>query len=190
MEMPLARPAPTGADADAVPRPERRASGRSSSPATASTSRGVRGPRQLAERLGIPVATSSAGKGSIAETHDLALGTVGRYSRNYANAAVRDADVILAIGTQLGGLVTDSYRLINPEPELIHVTSIPRSIGLNFPTALGLVADARTFLEALLEACDRVERRHRGVGRHLDEAGARSGAPGVNDGRPGRAGRQ
>ena len=75
------------------------------------------------------MATSSAAKGSIPETHDLALGTVGRYSRNYANAAVRDADAILAIGTQLGGLVTDSYRLVNPKAKLIHVSIDPDSIG-------------------------------------------------------------
>lgn len=110
---------------------------------------------ELAERLGIPVATSSAAKGSIPETHDLALGTVGRYSRNYANAAVREADAILAIGTQLGGLVTDSYRLVNPKAKLIHVSIDADSIGLNFPTHLGVVADARAFLEAALEACDR-----------------------------------
>jgi acetolactate synthase-1/2/3 large subunit len=80
---------------------------------------------------------------------------VGRYSRKYANAAVRDADVILAIGTQLGGMITDSYRLISPEARLIHVTVDPEVIGLNFPTALGLVADARTFLDALRDAHER-----------------------------------
>ncbi|MDP9225777.1 MAG: thiamine pyrophosphate-binding protein, partial [Actinomycetota bacterium] len=115
--------------------------------------------REVAERLAIPIATSSAGKGSIAETHDLALGTVGRYSRNYANAAVRDADAILAIGTQLGGLVTDSYRLITPNAKLIHVSVDGESIGLNFPTHLGVVADARSFLEAVLRACDREDAR-------------------------------
>jgi acetolactate synthase-1/2/3 large subunit len=115
--------------------------------------------REVAERLAIPIATSSAGKGSIAETHDLALGTVGRYSRNYANAAVRDADAILAIGTQLGGLVTDSYRLITPNAKLIHVTVDGESIGLNFPTHLGVIADARSFLEAVLAACDREDAR-------------------------------
>jgi acetolactate synthase-1/2/3 large subunit len=151
-----ARPAPTDADADAVVEALKNASRPVILAGNGIHHSGAYEPLlKVAERLGIPVATSSAGKGSIPETHELALGTVGRYSRNYANAAVRDADVIVAIGTQLGGLVTDSYRLINPKAQLIHVTLDPEAIGLNFPTHLGLVADARTFLDALLKACDR-----------------------------------
>ena len=113
--------------------------------------------RLVAERLHIPVATSNSGKGSIAETHELALGSCGRYSRNYANAAFKDADVILAVGTALGGMVTDSYRLVSPEARIIHVSIDPDVIGMNFPTELGLVADARTFLEAALDASERLE---------------------------------
>lgn len=157
-ELPLARPAPTAGDAEAVVR------------AVAAARRPIilagngihqsgayDALRRFAERLGIPVATSSAGKGSIAETHELALGSVGRYSRKYANTALRDADVVLAIGTSLGGLVTDSYRLIGPEAQLFHVNVDPEVLGLNFPTELAVVADARTFLEAVLDAADRLE---------------------------------
>lgn len=106
---------------------------------------------ELAERLGVPVVTSVGGKGAIAEVHPLALGTVGRYSRNYANAALREADVVLAIGTRLGGMVTDSYRLLGPATRLFHVTVEPEALGQNFPTELGVVADARAFLAAALE---------------------------------------
>jgi acetolactate synthase I/II/III large subunit len=157
-KLPLTRPAPSTADADSVvdalvhaTRPVILAgTGVHHSGAYESL-------RRVAERLCIPVATSSGGKGTIAETHELALGTVGRYSRKYANAAVREADVILAIGTGLGGLVTDSYRLISPAAHLIHVTADPDAIGLNFPARHGLVADARAFLDAVLAACDRAE---------------------------------
>ena len=158
VELPLTRPAPTASDAEAV---IRILSGASRPMILAGSGIHWSGAhaalRAVAERLAIPVVTSNAGKGSIAETHDLALGSVGRYSRNYANAALRDADAILAIGTQLGGLVTDSYKLVSPEAALIHVSIDPDVVGLNFPTHLGLVADARTFLEAMLDACDRLE---------------------------------
>jgi acetolactate synthase-1/2/3 large subunit len=156
--VPFNRPAPTAADAEAAVQ------------ALASASRPIilagggihqsgahDALRQVAERLSIPVATSNSGKGSIAETHPLALGSVGRYSRNYANAALKDADVILAVGTALGGMVTDSYRLVTPGTRIIHVSIDPDVIGMNFPTELGLVADARTFLEAVLDASERLE---------------------------------
>jgi acetolactate synthase-1/2/3 large subunit len=163
VELPLARPAPTDADADAVVRALMSAQRPIILAGNGIHQSGAHEAlRKVAERLGIPVVTSSAGKGSISETHALALGSVGRYSRNYANAAMRDADVILAIGTQLGGLVTDSYRLISSGAQLIHVNVDPEVIGLNFPTQLGLVADARTFLEAVLDASDRLE-AHRSV---------------------------
>jgi acetolactate synthase I/II/III large subunit len=156
--MPLARPAPTAAEAETVVRRLVAAqrpmilagNGIHQSEAYAAL-------QLVAERLGVPVVTSSAGKGSIAETHELALGSVGRYSRNYANAALREADVVLAIGTSLGGLVTDSYKLISSKAALIHVSIDPDVVGLNFPTELGLVADSRRFLEALLEAADRID---------------------------------
>ena len=157
LETPFARPAPSPRDAEAVVRALAGASrplilagnGIHHSGAHAAL-------RRAAERLAIPVATSNSGKGSIAESHELAIGSVGRYSRKYANAALRDADVVLAVGTSVGGMVTDSYRLLGTETRLIHVDVSPDVIGLNFPTELGLVADARAFLEALVEAADRL----------------------------------
>lgn len=111
--------------------------------------------RQVAEHFGLPVVTSVAGKGSIAESHALSMGTVGRYSRNYANATLREADVVLAVGTHLAGMVTDSYKLIGKDTRIIHVTVDEQAIGQNFPTEIGLVADASNFLSGLLEAAGR-----------------------------------
>jgi acetolactate synthase-1/2/3 large subunit len=68
---------------------------------------------------------------------------------------MRGADVILAVGTGLGGMVTDSYKLIDPSTTVIHVSLDPTVVGLNFPAEIGVVADARTFLEAVLDAADR-----------------------------------
>jgi acetolactate synthase-1/2/3 large subunit len=158
VSLPLTRPAPSVADAEAVVRALTAASRPVILAGTGvHQSGGYAALVRLAERLGIPVATSSGGKGAIADNHELALGTVGRYSRKYANAAVREADAVLAIGTSLGGLVTDSYKLISPDAFLVHVTIDPEVIGLNFPPNLGIVADARTFLETVLAAAERME---------------------------------
>jgi acetolactate synthase-1/2/3 large subunit len=158
MELPLQRPTVTASEADEVVRILTAASRPIFLTGSGIHQSGAHDAlRKVAERLAIPVATSNAGKGGIAETHDLALGSVGRYSRNYANAALRDADVILAVGTALGGMVTDSYRLISNDQQVIHVSVDPEVLGMNFPTRMGLVADARAFLEAVLDACDRQE---------------------------------
>lgn len=103
----------------------------------------------VAEAIASPVATSLSGKGAIAETHPLSIGTVGRYSRNYANDLVRDADVVLAVGSRLGGLVTDSYRLLNPAAHIIHVDADPNAFGGHYAAEVAINADARAFLDAL-----------------------------------------
>ena len=104
----------------------------------------------VAEALSSPVATSLSGKGAIAETHRLSVGTVGRYSRNYANELVRDADVVLAIGSRLGGLVSDSFRLLDPASRIIHVDLDPNAFGGHYSAEVAVNADARAFLEALV----------------------------------------
>jgi acetolactate synthase-1/2/3 large subunit len=176
-ELPLARPAPSPADAEAAVvalAVARRpvilvGNGIHQSGAWSELQR-------LAERLRVPVATSVAGKGAIRETHDLALGTVGRYSRNYANATLRAADVVLAIGTRLGGMVTDSYKLIDPKAHLIHVTMEPEAIGQNFPTDLGVIADAKSFLEVALGAADDLATVDAGRDAYLAEVSERRAA--------------
>lgn len=158
VRLPLTRPAPSVADAESV---VRALAGASRPVILAGTGVHQSGAydalRQLAERLAIPVATSSGGKGAIADNHELALGTAGRYSRKYASATVRDADVVLAIGTALGGMVTDTFKLITPGTFLVHVTIDPEVIGLNFTPNIGIVADAKTFLETVLAAAERME---------------------------------
>lgn len=117
---------------------------------------------RLAERTGVPVATSLSGKGSIPESHALSAGPVGRYSRKYANQTVRDADLILAIGCRLSGLVTDSYRLVSPGCKIVQVDVDATGIGFNYPVDVGIQADVGRFLEAFdaaLEEGRRVQGR-------------------------------
>jgi acetolactate synthase I/II/III large subunit len=105
-------------------------------------------------RFPMPVATSLSGKGAIAETGPLAIGPVGRYSRRYGNALVTDADLVIAVGTRLGGLVTDSYRLLTPGTRIVHIDADPSVLGHTFPTDVAINADARLALEALVSASD------------------------------------
>jgi acetolactate synthase-1/2/3 large subunit len=108
----------------------------------------------LAERLGIPVATSFTGKGLVDERHPLALGCLGSTSRPSANRAVAEADVVLVVGSRLGSQVTDNYRLPKRQATVIQLDLDPQELGRNHPNAVSLLGDARAGLARLLELSD------------------------------------
>ena len=114
---------------------------------------------QLAERLQIPVAASASGLGAIDAAHPLALGLVARGGHYQANHATRQADVLLALGVRFDDRTSSSwipgYSFTIPPTKLIHVDIDPDEIGRNYPVALGLMADVRTFLRQVLAELDR-----------------------------------
>src|SRR3989440_4138978 len=114
---------------------------------------------RLAERLQIPVAASMSGLGAIDTSHPLALGLVARGGHYQANHATRQADVLLALGMRFDDRTSSSwiqgYSFTIPPTKLIHVDIDPEEIGRNYPVALGLMADVRTFLRQLHAELDR-----------------------------------
>ncbi len=112
----------------------------------------------LAEKLQIPVASSASGLGGIDASHPLALGLVARNGPYQANHATRQADVLLALGVRFDDRTSSSwlpgYSFTIPPTRLIHVDIDPDEIGRNYPVALGLMADVRTFLRQVLAEID------------------------------------
>lgn len=112
----------------------------------------------LAERLRIPVASSASGLGAIDSQHPLALGLVARNGTYQANHATRQADVLLALGVRFDDRTSSSwlpgYSFTIPPTQLIHVDIDPDEIARNYPVALGLMADVRTFLRQVLAELD------------------------------------
>jgi acetolactate synthase I/II/III large subunit len=103
--------------------------------------------RALAESLGAPVATTYMGKGAVPENHPLAAGSA--CDEGAFRELVAGADVLLAVGTELGAETTSQYEL-RLAGRLVHVDAAAERIGATYP-ALGLVGDARAVLAALLE---------------------------------------
>ena len=103
----------------------------------------------LAQRCSLPVVTTMGGKGSIAEDHPMALGVAGRYSRRVANEVLADADFVLAVGTDLGGLATDTYTLPRASADVVQIDLDASKIGRTVDVSLGVVADARMTCAAL-----------------------------------------
>ncbi|MGA8319912.1 MAG: thiamine pyrophosphate-binding protein [Xanthobacteraceae bacterium] len=114
---------------------------------------------RLAERLQIPVAASASGLGAVNANHPLAVGLVARGGHYQANHATRQADVLLALGVRFDDRTSSSwipgYSFTIPPTKLIHVDIDPEEIGRNYPVALGLMADVRTFLRQILGELDR-----------------------------------
>jgi acetolactate synthase-1/2/3 large subunit len=112
----------------------------------------------LAESLNIPVATSINGKGSIAETSDVAIGVVGgNGARPYANSCLADADLVLYVGSRTDSTTTCHWTLppVRSARSVIQVDVEPFEVGNNFPLVVGLVGDAKLTLAAVVEAIAR-----------------------------------
>jgi acetolactate synthase I/II/III large subunit len=116
----------------------------------------------FAEAFQIPVATTPFGKGVFDPRHSLSLGTTGRNGSYPANAACRNADVILALGTRFDDRATSAwlpgFTYNIPPTKLIHVDIDAAEIGRNFRPELGVVSDAKLLLQQLLAAPRSVNR--------------------------------
>jgi len=105
--------------------------------------------RRFAEELGVPVAETSAGKGSLAACDWLA-GGIGVNGTRAANELAAEADLVLCVGTRLSDFTTGSLSLFgNPEVRFVGINVTPADAYKL--SATPVVADAREALEALRE---------------------------------------
>ena len=104
--------------------------------------------RAFAERTGIPVGETQAGKGSMPYDHPLALGAVGATGTLAANRAARDADLVIGVGTRWTDFTTASKTAFqNPNVRFVNVNVADLDAVKH--AGVGLVGDARATLEAL-----------------------------------------
>jgi len=116
----------------------------------------------LAEKLGVPVATSLNGKDAIPGTHPLSVGVVGSYSRESANRIVAGADLVCFVGTSAGGMTTHFWAVPKIGVRAVQIDIDPETLGRNYPLEAGVLGDAKTVLARMLEHADpsTAERRH------------------------------
>lgn len=109
--------------------------------------------KELAEKTGVPVATTLPGKGLLDEDHPLSLGCVGRSGTEAAMRATREADLVIAVGARFADNHTVMWRkgaIYDMEAtKLIQVLVDPEEIGRNYTVDLGLVGDGASFCNEL-----------------------------------------
>ena len=107
----------------------------------------------LADTMQMPIAHSLMGKGAVRDDHPLVLGMTGFWGTDLVNQACLNAGTILAIGTRFKEADCSSwypgYTFNVPGSKIIHIDIEPSEIGRNYPTEIGVVADAKAALTVL-----------------------------------------
>jgi len=115
--------------------------------------------RECARKANIPVTTTLQGLGAFDETSPLSMHMLGMHGAAYANWAMRDADVVIAVGARFDDRVTGNIskfaagaRAAEREGRggIIHFDIAPENINKAVPVTIGVEGDARKNLELML----------------------------------------
>ena len=104
---------------------------------------------RIARKANVPVTTTLHGLGSFPEDDDLALGMLGMHGTWYANMAVQNADLIVAVGARFDDRVTGKLESWAPHAKIVHIDIDPSCISKNVYVDCPIVGDVRTVLERL-----------------------------------------
>ncbi len=107
---------------------------------------------RLAELTQIPVTTTLMGLGAFPSEHPLSLEMLGMHGTYYANMAVHNSDVLIAVGARFDDRVTGKVEFFAPQAEIIHIDIDPSSISKNIKVHIPIVGDARRVLAKVIEA--------------------------------------
>ncbi|HUW83439.1 MAG TPA: biosynthetic-type acetolactate synthase large subunit [Phycisphaerae bacterium] len=116
--------------------------------------------RQLARKGNIPVTTTLLGLGAFDEVGDadLALHMLGMHGSVYANYAVQNCDVLIAVGARFDDRVTGRIETFAPHATIIHIDVDPASISKSVDVDVPVVGDAKKIISELLGEIERRER--------------------------------
>ncbi|HKL25216.1 MAG TPA: biosynthetic-type acetolactate synthase large subunit [Desulfuromonadales bacterium] len=110
--------------------------------------------KALAEQMEIPVTTTLMGMASFPTRHSLSLGMLGMHGTYYANMAVTNTDLLIALGARFDDRVTGKIATFAPDAKIIHVDIDPTSIKKNVRVDLPIVGDLRDVLKKVIKQLD------------------------------------
>ena len=110
---------------------------------------------ELAELMKIPVTTTTQGKGAFPENHPLALRMLGMHGTYYANMAVYNSDLLIAVGARFDDRVTGKIDEFAPDARIIHIDIDPASISKNIIVDVPIVGDVKIVLRKLINELKR-----------------------------------
>jgi len=106
--------------------------------------------RDIAIKGNIPVTTTLMGLGAFDENHPLALKMLGMHGTPFANYAVQESDLLIAVGSRFDDRVTGKVETFAPKAKIIHIDIDPASISKNVRVDIPVVGDAKEILTELV----------------------------------------
>ncbi len=106
---------------------------------------------QLAEKLQCPITNTIMGHGIAPPDHPLSLHILGMHGSKYANVAINEADLVIALGVRFDDRVTGKVDAFIPKGKIIHIDVDRNELNKNKSVTLPICADVKIALEQLLE---------------------------------------
>jgi acetolactate synthase-1/2/3 large subunit len=116
--------------------------------------------KQFAEAAQIPVITTLLGIGCFPENHVLSYGMAGMHGSGYANKAIDNADLLIAVGMRFDDRVTGKISGFAPNAKIVHIDLDPAEIGKNVSVTVPIVGDVKSVLQATQKLVE--------TGEHID----------------------
>ncbi|MTI85668.1 MAG: biosynthetic-type acetolactate synthase large subunit [Firmicutes bacterium] len=108
--------------------------------------------RYLAETINAPVTNTFMGLSSFPGDHPLFLGMLGLHGTRYANLAVTQCDLLIALGARFDDRVTGKIAQFAPQAKVVHVDIDPAEIGKNVLVNVPIVGDVKQVLSRINNA--------------------------------------
>jgi acetolactate synthase, large subunit (EC 2.2.1.6) len=114
---------------------------------------------EIAEFLNAPIVSTFPGKNSLPNDHSLYFGPAGMHGRVEADAALANADVVLALGTRFSDRTVGRFREMN-EKTVIHIDVDPSEINKNVKAKVGIAADVKKALQLMIKFLPRTAKKN------------------------------
>lgn len=106
--------------------------------------------RKFARQLGVPVVMTLMGLGCFPTRDELSMDMLGMHGSVYANWAVRDCDLLIALGVRFDDRVTGKLEMFAEHAKIVHVDIDASELNKNKPAHIPIVADVKEFMETLM----------------------------------------
>lgn len=113
--------------------------------------------KELAELFQLPVTTTLMGKGIFDEHHPLSVKMLGMHGTAYANFAVTECDLLIAVGARFDDRVTGKLDEFASRAKVIHIDIDPAEVGKNRAPEVPIVGDVKHVLQELLHRCHEIK---------------------------------